>query len=39
MEDSGKPDGVAVILEAGGPDFQERVGRILGRELFGELGR
>jgi hypothetical protein len=33
------PLAVAAILEAGGPDFQEQVGRILGREHFGELER
>lgn len=31
------PLAVAALLEAGGPDFQEQVGRILGRNLLGEI--
>jgi hypothetical protein len=31
------PLAIAALLEAGGPDLQEQVGRILGRNLLGEI--
>lgn len=33
------PLAVAALLEAGGPELQEQVGRILGRKVPGETGR
>lgn len=36
---SRSPLAVAALLEAGGPELQEQVGRILGRNLLGEIDR
>jgi hypothetical protein len=33
------PVAMAALLEAGGPDLQEQVGRILGRDLLAEIDR
>lgn len=33
------PLAMAALLQAGGPDFQEQVGRILGRNVLGDAGR